>query len=174
MKNKHHKQTTEDEFMPSRKTRAMNKLAVIAIVIAAIALFIIMRWSFADTNILEVKNSPFPAKVVPDPTKQTGGVVLLNADFCKNKDITGEVRTSYVSKSREVFLPLTQDTNETGCQNTVVPVVIPLNLARDTYIIKFHVSYKLNPIKQDVVSIYESKPVLVGTEVPESLLDAQN
>ena len=149
---------------PTRKTRVMNKLSLLALLLIACSLAVILRWSFADTNVLEIKNSPFPANIVTDATKQTGGVVLLNADYCKNKDLTGEVRISYVSKSREVFLPLTQDTMETGCNNAVVPVIIPLNLPKDDYIIKFRVTYKLNPLKQNIFILFESRPVTVGAE----------
>lgn len=150
----------------SKKSKLVNLLVGLALVVVAIGIGIILRWSFASENVLEVKNSPFPARVISDPSGQTGGIVFLKADYCKNTDDVGELRISYVSKSREVFLPIAKEQLPKGCDNKEVPVIIPLNLLRDEYRIKFRATYNINPLKKGIVINFESQPVVVGTNEP--------
>lgn len=154
---------------PTKTTRVINKFAVVALVLVAISLGTIMSWSFASTNVLEVKNSPFPARIVQDDTNKTGGVVFLDVDFCKYTEKTGDLRMSYVSKSREVFLPEQRSTDffTVGCSKNEIPVVIPLNLLRDEYKIKFTISYDINPVKKNITVDFESQPVTVGSRAVE-------
>lgn len=151
----------------SDRSKLANWLVGIALVIAAIGIGIILRWSFASENILEVNNSPFPARVIPDPTGKTGGIIFLNADFCKNDDVVGEIRISYVSKSREVFLPISKEQSPAGCDKREVPAIIPLDLVKDEYRIKFRVTYDINPLKKGIITNFESQPVVVGTNEPQ-------
>lgn len=148
---------------PTKRTKLANIIAAISLVLAAAAVTVFLGWSVADPNVLEIHNSPFPARVVKDPTGQTGGIVFLKADYCKNSDLVGEVRMSYISKSREVFLPLAQERLPKGCADREIPVIIPLNLLKDEYVIKFRVTYDLNPVKQDATVLFESQPVIVGS-----------
>lgn len=156
-----------EQVHPAKRTVVANYLAAASLIVAALTLAVILKWSFASTNILEVHNSPFPARVVPDPTGQTGGIVFLKADYCKNSDIVGEIRMSYVSKSREVFLPLAKEQMQKGCESKEVPVIIPLNLVKDEYKIRFRATYDINPLKRDVTTYFESQPVVVGTNTSE-------
>lgn len=151
---------------PTKTTKFFNLFSIAALAIVAIAIGIILRWSLADTTVLEIKNSPFPARVVSDPSGATGGIVFLKVDYCKRLDVKGDLRISYVSKSREVFLPITQETGPKTCMNTEVPVVVPKDLARDEYRIKFHVSYDINPLKQNIDQDFESQPFIVGINAP--------
>ena len=148
---------------PNKSTKVANAIAAISLTLVAIALLIFLKWSVADTNVLQVNNSPFPARVVSDPSGQTGGIVFLKADYCKNADNIGEIRMSYVSKSREIFLPLQKERLPAGCHNEEIPVVIPLNLLQDQYKIKFRVTYDINPVKKDVTTYFESQEITVGT-----------
>lgn len=151
---------------PTKGTKFINYIIVSFLVIIGLSIGIFLSWSFADENILEVKNSPFPVRVIDDPTGQTGGIAFLKVDYCKHADITGEVRMSYVSKSREVFLPLMKERYQTGCYYEEIPVIIPLNLLADEYKIKFRVTHDKNPIKKDVTVNFESQPISVGTRKP--------
>lgn len=131
---------------------------MLAAIIAGTAL--ILTWALQPDNVLTIKNSPFPTKVIR-PTPTTNGVAILNVDYCKNLDVNGTVRISFVSPSREVFLPLSKERSDTGCKNIDVPVIIPKDLAPDTYRIKFHSIYNVNPLKQGVFLDYTSKEFTV-------------
>lgn len=152
---------------PKKSTKIANYVAIASLLLTALAVGIFLKWSFADTDILQIKNNPFPARIVNDPTKSTGGIVFLDADYCKTSDIVGEIRVSYVSKSREIFLPLTKEQLPKGCDKKEVPVVIPLSILQDTYRIKFRVTYDINPLKQNIVTNFESQEFKVGTPLPE-------
>ncbi len=151
---------------PSKSSKWFNRIILAALVVVAIGLGIIFHWSFANDEVLVIKNSPFPARVVADPTGATGGVVFLTADYCKDSSLEGKIRISYVSASREVFLPLAPEKLEKGCNKAEVPVVIPKDLAVDTYKIKFHAIYDINPLKQNVMVDFESQPFKVGSQTP--------
>lgn len=153
---------------PKRSTKILNWISIAALAVIAVSLAIILKWSFAPTEVLDIRNNPFPARVVPDPTGQTGGIVFLKVDYCKNLAVNGTVRVSYVSKSREIFLPVSREQLPKGCSvdKQELPVVIPLSLLRDEYKIKFHVTYDVNPLKQNVSEDFESQPITVGTNAP--------
>ncbi len=151
---------------PTKSTKVANWLVAGALVVVAISIGIFLKWSFAGDEVLTIKNSPFPARIVPDPSGQTGGIVFLKAEYCKNSDLVGELRMSYVSKSREVFLPLTEERLKKGCEDREVPVVIPLNLLKDEYKVKFRVTYDINPLKRGITTNFESQPITVGSNEP--------
>ena len=151
---------------PTKTTKFINYIIGVALIVIALALAVFLKWSLADTTVLDVKNDPFPARVVEDPTGQTGGIVFLKVDYCKTQNVDGKIRVSYISKSREVFLPIADEKLPKGCNNQQVPVVVPLNLLQDTYKIKFHVTYNVNPVKKGIVADFESQSVMVGTTVP--------
>ncbi len=145
---------------PSKSSKWLNRFILLALLIIAIGLGVIFRWSFEDTNVLVVKNSPFPVRTIRAHL-QDNGVVILNADYCKNLDITGKLRMSFVSTSREVFLPLADERGPKGCNKVDIPVIIPKDLIPDTYKVKFHVIYDINPLKQNIASDFESKEFTV-------------
>lgn len=157
--------TTPIEAHPTKTTKIINFAIVGALLAIALSLFVILKWSVADTEVLKIKNNPFPARVVNDPTGKTGGIVFLKIDYCKDQNLKGSVRTSYVSKSREVFLPVAKEQIPVGCGNQELPVIIPLGLLKDTYKIKFHVVYDINPLKQNIVMDFESQPFDVGEQM---------
>lgn len=144
---------------PTTTTRLANKFFAVALLIIAIAVGFFLFWSLEPTNVLEVKNSPFPARVEADPTGKTGGTIYLKIDYCKNTELHGEVRTSFLSESREQFSPIVTEKIPSGCDNAEFPVVIPTNLSEDVYKIKFRATYDVNPLKKDVDVFFESQPV---------------
>lgn len=73
----------------------------------------------------------------------------------------GKARISFVSKSREIFLPQSNEEMDKGCFVREVPVLLPLDIPADTYKVKFRVEHKLNPLKQRVVDEFESKEFVV-------------
>lgn len=143
---------------PTKTTKVLNKVIVLFLVIIALGLGVILRWSFQDENVLQVKNSPFPAQIIHSQDKQ---VIILTADYCKNSNLEGTLRTSFVSETREVFQPVTKERLQKGCNKVDVPVVVPIGIPPDTYKIKFRATYDVNPLKKGVVVEFESRPVKV-------------
>jgi hypothetical protein len=148
---------------PSNTTKTINKVIIGALVLIAIGIGVVLTWAFQSSDVLIVNNSPFPTRTIRDhPT--AGGVVILDADYCKKQDITGKMRTSFVSSSREVFLPLADERLEVGCKRQEVPIIIPKELPPDTYKIKFRATYDINPLKQNIPVEFESRPVEITAE----------
>jgi hypothetical protein len=145
---------------PNNTTKFLNWLVGGALVVVAIGLAIILDWSFANENVLVVKNSPFPVRTIREHP-EANGVVILNVDYCKNVDIKGRIRTSFVSETREVFLPLSDENIPKGCETREIPVLIPKDITPDTYKIKFRATYDINPLKRGIVSEFETQEFVV-------------
>lgn len=131
-------------------------LAILTILVAKFVF-----WSLQPTNVLEIKNAPFPVKIIPNyPTP--AGTVFMKVDYCKKVKATGRVRMSFVGVTKEVFLPLTEDKQDPTCKKTELPIPIPEDLSPGTYHVHFRVTYDINPIKQSVVNEFDSKEFKVG------------
>jgi hypothetical protein len=145
---------------PTKTSRVLNKVVIGGLLLAALGLGLLLLWSLQSTRVLDIRNAPFPIRTIREhPTPD--GVVILSVDYCKLQDVPGQVRTSYVSNSREIFLPLGDEKTPKGCHNSEYPVLIPVSTPPDTYRIKFHVVYRLNPLKPTVVEEFESAPFVV-------------
>lgn len=154
--------STQEMPHPTKTIKAINYIVAGILIAIGIALSVFIRWSVQSVTPLDIKNSPFPARIVNDPTGKTGGIVFLTASYCKNTHDKGEVHMSYVSASREVPIPNSVEDLPLGCKTTDIPVVIPLDLTKDQYKIKFYVTYYINPIKKNVVIDFESQKFTVG------------
>lgn len=142
--------------LPTKTTRVINKFVLFALVLIAISLGVFLKWSFEFSSPLVVKNSPFPTRTVP-PNASANDVIILDIDYCKNTDKQANVRASYVSDTSEIFMPITKEQYSKGCFRQNVPIIIPKDLPSDTYKIKFTATYNLNPIKQNVQVVFESR-----------------
>jgi hypothetical protein len=150
---------------PTHTTKVLNKVFAVALLAIAAGLGLILMWSLDNKQVLTANSTPFPIRTIRDhPT--AGGVVFVNVDYCKTKSIDGELRVSFVSPSREVFLPLTRERSEAGCRVTELPILIPKDIPADQYKIKFRLTYDKNPLKQDETSTFETQPVTVDPTVP--------
>ena len=145
-----------EEAKPTRTTRVINKFVVLALVVIAIGIGVFLKWSLEATPPLVVKNSPFPTRSVP-PAPSANDVVILDIDYCKNTEKQADVRTSYVSETREIFMPITREQYDKGCFRQDIPIIIPKDLPADTYRLKFVATYNLNPLKQNVQVTFESQ-----------------
>jgi hypothetical protein len=144
----------------TKRSKITNLLAAAALVVVALSLGVLFMLASANENILTVNNSPLPVRTIREhPTEN--GVVILNVDLCKNSDVVGQIRTSFVSKSSEIFTPLADEELHEGCLVREVPVLIPDGIPAGAYKIKFRVTYDLNPLKKDIVSEFESKEFVV-------------
>ena len=139
-----------------KKYKITNLVVYAALLMVAVSLFVLFKWSFASTNVLDVKNDPFPVRIINNDTDPTA-IVVLNVDFCKNIDVTGKLRTSFVSATREIFLPEADEVRSTGCTTTENPVIVPKGTPADRYRIKFETTYNINPLKRGVINTFESK-----------------
>ena len=167
MNNKERQQIMDDTVNPNYKqgSKVAVKFIYFALLIITAVVGVFIYWAVQPTDILNIKNSPFPTRTIREhPT--AGGVIILTVDFCKNVDIDGKLRVSYVSDSREIFLPIGDERGHTGCAQVELPVIIPKDIPADTYKIKFRATYDINPLKQDVIEEFESKPVEVVPNTP--------
>lgn len=148
--------------VPSKVSRLTNYVVVGALILTALSLGILFKWATASEEVLQIKNAPFPVRTIREHTTPNG-VVIMNVNFCKTSDVKGTVRTSFISSSREIFLPVRPEPGPKQCLETEVPVVIPKDIPADTYKIKFRVTYDLNPLKKNVINEFESKEFVVET-----------
>lgn len=147
-------------YTRNKRSRFFEKAAWLALIVAALGVGVFLRMSFQSSKVLKVNNSPFPTRAI----HSDGGsqhVIVFKIDYCKQQDIHGKIRTSYVSATREVFLPLSDETMPKGCAVKEIPVLVPKDIVPDTYTVKFKVTYDLNPIKEDVVVEFETQPVQI-------------
>jgi hypothetical protein len=78
--------------------------------------------------------------------------VILKYDYCKNADITGRLRTSFVNDKSELFLPAVEERSPKTCANgTEVPYLVPPQVVAGTYKLHFTATYQLNPLKKVVI-----------------------
>lgn len=141
---------------PDTKSKIVNWVSLIALGIVGIILALLAYWSLQKTEVLQINNAPFPVRTIREhPT--AAGVVILNTDYCKKLDVTGRLRISFVSSSREVFLPITDERQEKGCYKSEVPVLIPKDIQPDKYHIHFRVVYSINPLRNQVIEEFDSQ-----------------
>lgn len=158
----------------SKASKIINKVIAIALILIALGLCVFLKWELADTTVLQVNNAPFPARIIPDTSNGSNGILVLTLDYCKKQPVNGQLRISYVSASREVFLPLTPEKGSVGCNPTKdIPILIPNDLPTDTYQLKFKAVYSLNPLKNNVTETFLSQPVKI-TNSRTSTTDTTN
>lgn len=144
----------------SKSTRRINRFIALALIIVAVALGVMFYWAAQTEKPITLNQDPFPTRTIRDyPT--AGGVVYLTADYCKHTSAVGQLRMSFVSKTRETFLPVTQEGSSLGCHKSELVVLIPEDIEPDTYRIKFSLTYDINPLKQDVQQEFYSEPVTI-------------
>lgn len=144
-----------------KRTIVASRIGYIVIGIAVIVLATIAYWLNQPSNVLEIKNQPIPIRTIR-PEGHPAGVVILRYDYCKNIAVEGKIRTSFVSDSAELFLPLADDKTEKACKDEVeVPYIIPPQITAGKYKLHFRATYQLNPIKT-VVQEWDSQSFDVG------------
>jgi len=127
----------------------------LAVLLLCVSIF--LYWLYQPTDVLEIHNAPFPTRSIR-PNAEPDGVIILTVDYCKKINAKGTLRMSFVSNSREIFLPIADEKQPPGCHNTQLPILLPKDIVPDTYRIKFHVIYNVNPIRNNVPIDFESKP----------------
>jgi hypothetical protein len=135
--------------------RFSNWALTAALIVIAGCIAVLLYWGLSSRDVLVIKNQPFPVRTIREHAK-ADGVIILQVSFCKKIHVEGRVRLSFVSASREVFLPASNEDTPPGCLDTEVPVLVPKEIIPDTYHIHFRITYKVNPLKQ-VTEEFDSK-----------------
>lgn len=155
---------TQDELNRARvqvqaaKTRHFNLAATIVFAMLATVIVVgavFLYWLYAPSQVIKFNKYPIPIRTI-SPPPPANGVIVLKTDYCKLIDAAGPVRTSFVSVSREIFLPMGEEKSEKGCVNREIAVIIPTDIPPDTYHIHFRINYKINPITHSTEE-YNSK-----------------
>lgn len=124
---------------------------------ATIMAAVLLYWTLVTPRVLTVNNGPVPVR----PTTQAADqLVFLNVNYCKNVKVTGTVRRTLVSKTVRIVLPIQTDNGPTGCTQVDVPLLIPKQIAPDTYTVHIEVTYQVNPLKQ-VIETIDSQPFTI-------------
>lgn len=139
----------------TQATKTINWIIFLALGIVAFGIGLFLYWRFANADVLDIKNAPFPVRTIREhPTAD--GVVILKVDYCKKVEAKGRLRTSFVSATREVFLPASEENQPPRCLKTEVPVLIPHEIPEDNYRVRFRIDYQLNPVKS-VIEEFDSQ-----------------
>lgn len=146
---------------PTNTTRRINLIIIGALIVIALGLGVILSWGLAGEDVLELRKDPIPSRIIKDESSNSNGIVFLDLDYCKKIAVEGSLRTSFVSQTRETFLPLAQERSSKGCSNTELPVLIPKDLPPDTYKIRVRATYNINPLKQGIIEEFQSQPFKV-------------
>jgi hypothetical protein len=144
---------------------ALPKLGYVGLALIALSLAVLLYWLVSPSDVLEVKNAPVPVRTIREhPT--AAGVVILKIDYCKKLSSSGDVRISFVSSSREIFLPRSRDRQAPVCEIREVPIIIPEDISQGEYHVHFRATYRVNPLKQTVEE-FDSQPFeIVDTTNP--------
>ena len=131
------------------RSKIANWAVAFLFLLGVVGLAIFLYWSYQPDDVLELKDNPVPVRSIRE-NPATDGVVILHFDYCKKNDAVGRVRTSFVSHTRDVFLPVSEDKQEAHCRDLELPVLIPKDLPPDEYVIRFRVEYQVNPITRTI------------------------
>jgi len=145
----------------TKAAKAINLGILFAFITIALGMSVLLCWSLASDKVLDVRNDPFPVRVIDNHT-DANDVIILSVDLCKTSDIRGTLRTSFINNNKEIFLPEIKESLAEGCFVREIPVIIPDGLQAGMYKIKFVTTYDINPIKKNVVNEFDSQEFLVN------------
>lgn len=133
------------------KTKWISRVGYVVLVAALVGIGTIAYWLNQPDKVLEIKNQPIPIRTIR-PEAHPDGVVILKYSYCKNYDVEGRIRTSFVNDKVEIFLPAATDRTEKICRDDIeVPYVVPPQLTPGKYKMHFRATYKINPLKEAVI-----------------------
>lgn len=150
----------EEAKKQNKQVKWATYFAVFLLVLGFFSATRFLTWQYAPDDVLEVKNHPVPVRTIRE-TAHPDGIVILLVDFCKKINVTGRTRVSFVSETREVFLPMSEDKAEASCNfgrndPIEIPIIIPKDLPPDRYKIHFRVTYNINPVKKNILEEFDS------------------
>lgn len=152
--------------IPAKQTlgqKIVTKIVVVGLLLSMLGVGLLVYWGSASTEVFQINKNPIPVRTIREhPTAD--GVVILDVDLCKKTSAKGQTRVSFVSASREIFLPLSDENLPEGCLDREIPILIPHEITPGEYKIKFRVEYDLNPLKKNVIQEFESLTFIVDEE----------
>jgi len=125
-----------------KREKIFNWISVSTLVLTVVFIFAIISMLLCPYNIVET-NSPFP--VYKEEVK-AGGEITYDVQYCKFKDVSGNVKTQLVNDVIH-FYPDTFAIMPAGCKNYTGRKKLPDFLSEGEYKLMFNVEYKVNPLK---------------------------
>lgn len=129
--------------MKYRNFNLLPLLLYLPLILIALVAAIVFYWNVQPTDVLDIKNTPYPVR--PD-TVDPGSAVVVSANYCKLQAINGSLVVRFVGKKSIIRSPDTSERGPKGCQKLEFPILLPPQLAHDTYYIEFQSTYRINPI----------------------------
>lgn len=125
-------------------------LGLAAVIIAALIIY----WSTQSPTAFTIYNNPFPVMVHSfDPSKDSQRIVVLHLNYCKKTRSPGVVVAKLVGPVSIIFLPLPNDPgNPPMCGDADFPLPLSARLSPGTYHFEFTINYRINPLKDQMVS----------------------
>ncbi len=151
----------------SIKNRLLYFIAGSITVVALFTIALVTYWMIYPTSPLTITE---PLKVLnPNHEVENGGVLILDAEFCKNTDVSGEVQISLIGKSVTVLTTVREGLPK-GCNHTPTKVQLPVLLNIEDRKVHYKVTYKLNPLRT-VVKEFESEnfKIVDGVNIQDQL-----
>lgn len=143
------------------RRQALNNLLFFSLGLIAVGVGILVFWMFQPSDVLTVSNEPVPVKY---NTIKAREAQILNVNFCKNIKAHGRLVRSIESTTSKLQTPEVQEPTLPECREyklddeNPLKVPIPAHAEPDTYIIRFHIVYDINPLKRGVVEEFVSQP----------------
>lgn len=135
---------------PTRGARVLRSILYGIMCLAVIMGLVFLFWSVQSSNVLEVKNSPFPVR---PPVVSNSDAIFVRISYCKHSSAKGAVVARLIGKRSIIRLPWPEDTQAARCFDQEVPIPIPAYATDDVYYFQFDVTYQVNPIKTQTVTM---------------------
>lgn len=156
-------QQQKEEDTAIRQSKVWQHIALFIFGVILVAGGLFAFWSVQSSKVLDIHNDPVPAR--PPEVKANGGIIILDIDYCKLSDARGLTKVYLVGEEKgqkpEINWPV--DESPKGCVHRDIPIPIPASLQTDVYHIVFEVTYRVNPLKEQVV-IFRSRSFKVINE----------
>lgn len=134
----------QTEHRLSLRQRIINKLVYIALFIVAMALCVVLYWSYTNQDVIDLLKEPIPTTPLEAKVSDT---IYLKADFCKKVDATGRVVTRISGNSGDLLAPIQYEKLKPGCyHNFLITVPLPPQITPGTYHVNYLITYRTNPM----------------------------
>jgi hypothetical protein len=137
----------------SGKERVLNCVAFFTILFTFIPLLTGIYWLTYPYEVLTINEHPL--KVLSRQV-QTDGIVMFELDYCKHMNIEGTISRRFID-GLIYSVPNITVHNEPGCRKVIITEDIPNNLPPSEYVMDFHYTYQVNPLRKITVHAHTQK-----------------
>ena len=141
------------DLIESKQARDRNRflltLVICLNILVAGFILLLIFWSVYPYRPIQFKNLPYKVK---NKVIKAGGVLEYTSDYCK---YTNEIPSTIRSFVNDIIynLPVGQATKKPiGCAKSTFILLVPKELPPSIYILKTTYTYKVNPIRNIVVT----------------------